>query len=124
MLPKNDKYDVVIVGAGLAGQSAAAQAGERGLKALVIEQGRTTGGSGNYVEGVFAVGTDMQKKAGINLTKEQILHDEQEFSHYEADTLIWKDYIDHSAENVNWLRNLGVKFKGVATLGSGLNTWR
>lgn len=123
MLPKNDKYDVVIVGAGLAGQSAAAQAGERGLKALVIEQGRTTGGSGNYVEGVFAVGTDMQKKAGINLTKEQILHDEQEFSHYEADTLIWKDYIDHSAENVNWLRNLGVKFKRVATLGSGLNTW-
>lgn len=123
MLPKNDKYDVVIVGAGLAGQSAAAQAGERGLKALVVEQGRTTDGSGNYVEGVFAVGTEMQKKAGIDLTKEQILHDEQEFSHYEADTLIWKDYIDYSAENVNWLQSLGVKFKGVATLGSGLNTW-
>lgn len=123
MLPKDNNYDVVIVGAGLAGQSAAAQAASQGLKALVVEKGRTTGGSGNYVEGVFAVGTEMQKKQGINLTGEEILHDEQEFSHYEADTLIWKDYINQSAENVTWLKNLGVKFKGVATLGSGLNTW-
>ncbi|GAA0191961.1 MAG: Hypothetical protein LKU_02356 [Lactobacillus kefiranofaciens] len=72
---------------------------------------------------MFAVGTDMQKKQGINITGNEILHDEQEFSHYEADTLIWKDYIKQSAENVSWLKNLGVKFKGVATLGSGLNTW-
>lgn len=123
MLPKENQYDVVIVGAGLAGQSAAAEAASKNLKALVVEKGRTTGGSGNYVEGVFAVGTDMQKKQGINITGNEILHDEQEFSHYEADTLIWKDYIKQSAENVSWLQNLGVKFKGVATLGSGLNTW-
>lgn len=51
------------------------------------------------------------------------MHDEQEFSHFEADTLIWKDYINQSAENVAWLEKLGVKFKGVATLGAGLNTW-
>lgn len=123
MLPKQDKYDVVIIGSGLSGQAAAAEAIDQGLKTLVVEQGRTTGGSGNYVEGVFAVESKMQKEQGINLTKEQILHDELEFSHYEADTQIWKDYIAKSAANVDWLQNLGVKFKGVATLGSGLNTW-
>lgn len=123
MLPKNDRYDVVIVGSGLSGQAAAAEAAEKGLKTLVVEKGRTTGGSGNYVEGVFAVGSKMQQKQGIDLTADQILHDEQEFSHYEADTLIWKDYIAHSAENVDWLQHLGVKFKGVATLGAGLDTW-
>lgn len=123
MLPKNDSYDVVIVGAGLSGQVAAAQAASEQLRTLVVEQGRTTGGSGNYVEGIFAVGTKMQKEQGIQLTASEILHEEQEFSHYEADTLIWKDYINHSAENVSWLKQLGVKFKGVATLGAGLNTW-
>lgn len=123
MLPKEEKYDVVIIGSGLSGQAAACEAVDQGLKTLVIEQGRTTGGSGNYVEGVFAVESQMQKEQGINLTKEQILHDELEFSHYEADTQIWKDYIAQSAANVDWLVDHGVVFKGVATLGSGLNTW-
>ena len=123
MLPKNNKYDLVIVGSGLSGQAAAAEAASKGLKTLVVEKGRTTGGSGNYVEGVFAVESKMQKKQGINISSEEILHDEQEFSHFEADTLIWKDYIKQSAANVDWLEKLGVKFTGVATLGSGLNTW-
>ena len=123
MLAKKDNYDIVIVGSGLSGQAAAAEAVSKGLKLLVVEKGRTTGGSGNYVEGVFAVETPMQKAQGIDIKKEDILHEEQEFSHFEADTLIWKDYINQSAENVAWLEKLGVKFKGVATLGAGLNTW-
>lgn len=61
MLAKKNDYDVVIVGAGLSGQAAAAEAASKGLKPLVVEKGRTTGGSGNYVEGVFAVETLMQK---------------------------------------------------------------
>lgn len=123
MLAKKNNYDIVIVGSGLSGQAAAAEAVSKGLKLLVVEKGRTTGGSGNYVEGVFAVETPMQKAQGIDIKKEDILHEEQEFSHFEADTLIWKDYINQSAENVAWLEKLGVKFKGVATLGAGLNTW-
>ena len=62
MLPKENEYDVIIVGSGLSGQAAAAEAADKGLKTLVVEKGRTTGGSGNYVEGVFAVGTSMQKE--------------------------------------------------------------
>ncbi|MBP2057156.1 fumarate reductase flavoprotein subunit [Lactobacillus colini] len=123
MLPKQENYDVVIIGSGLSGQAAAAEAIDHNLKTLVIEQGRTTGGSGNYVEGVFAVESKMQKEQGITLTKKQILHDELEFSHYEADTRIWKDYIDQSAENIDWLKEHDVKFTKVATLGSGLDTW-
>ena len=111
MLAKENNYDVVIVGAGLSGQAAAAEAVSKGLKPLVVEKGRTTGGSGNYVEGIFAVETPMQKAQGIDIKKEDILHEEQEFSHFEADTLIWKDYINQSAENVAWLEKLGVKFK-------------
>ncbi|MGL5899522.1 MAG: FAD-dependent oxidoreductase, partial [Lactobacillaceae bacterium] len=43
--------------------------------------------------------------------------------HYEADTNIWKNYINESAFNIDWLQRIGVKFKGVATLGAGVNTW-
>lgn len=123
MIPKKDQYDVIIIGSGLSGQAAAAEAADQNLKALVLEQGRTTGGSGNYVEGVFAVESKMQQEQGINLTKKEILQDELEFSHYEADTMIWKDYINQAAANVEWLQQKKVRFKGVATLGSGLDTW-
>ncbi|WP_294605643.1 FAD-binding protein [uncultured Lactobacillus sp.] len=123
MLAKEKQYDLVIIGSGLSGQAAAAEAASKGLKTLVIEKGRTTGGSGNYVEGVFAIGSKMQKNQGIEISGVDLLHDEQQFSHFEADTQIWKDYINESANNVEWLEKLGVKFKGVATLGAGLNTW-
>ncbi|MCT6889308.1 MAG: FAD-dependent oxidoreductase, partial [Lactobacillus sp.] len=55
MLAKNNKYDLVIVGSGLSGAAAATQASLNGLKTLVLEKGHSTGGTGNYVEGVFAV---------------------------------------------------------------------
>ena len=123
MLPKNDKYDLVIIGSGLSGQVASVEATKKGLKTLVVEQGRTTGGSGNYVEGIFAVGSKMQEEKGINLTQNDILQKELEFSHYDADTKIWKEYIANSAENIEWLEKLGIKFKEVTSIGSGLKTW-
>ena len=55
MLASKSKYDVVIIGAGLSGSAAAAEAGLHHLSTLVVEKGRTIGGTGNYVEGVFAV---------------------------------------------------------------------
>ncbi|MGQ5708619.1 FAD-dependent oxidoreductase [Lactobacillus sp. PSON] len=123
MLPKNDKYDLIIIGSGLSGQAASVEAAKNGLKTLVVEQGRTTGGSGNYVEGIFAVGSKMQDKEGIHLTQDKILQDELTFSHYDADTRILKDYIANSSANIEWLENLGIKFKEVTSLGSGLKTW-
>ncbi|WEV44535.1 FAD-binding protein [Lactobacillus sp. ESL0684] len=103
--------------------SAAAQAADQGLKALVIEKGRSTGGSGNYVEGVFAVDSKMQREQGIEINQAELLHDEQEYSHYKANTKIWREYIKQSAANIDWLKAKGVQFDNVATLGSGIDTW-
>lgn len=60
---------MVIVGAGLSGFAAAVEAADHGLNALLVEKGRTVGGTGNYVEGMFAVESDYQKQHGINITK-------------------------------------------------------
>ena len=53
MLSKRNDYDLVVIGSGLSGQAAAAASVEKGLNTLVVEKGRTTGGSGNYVEGIL-----------------------------------------------------------------------
>lgn len=123
-LTKEQNYDLIVVGGGLSGLIAAYQSAKNGLKTLVLEKGRTLGGSGNNVEGLFAVGSDLQKKQGITLTESDILNEELEYSHYEADARTWKQYIAHSAEMIDWLqKELDVKFTEVSKLGEGFLTW-
>ncbi|AKP67280.1 FAD-dependent oxidoreductase [Companilactobacillus ginsenosidimutans] len=122
-LTKNKSYDLVIIGAGASGFTAAYQAAKNGLSVVVLEKGRHTGGSGDWVEGIFAVDSKMQKAKNVELTKDEVLNEELEYSHYEADTNSWKQYIDHSAEMIDWLKDLGVKYVDVKGLGSGHVTW-
>ncbi len=124
MLTKNKNYDVVIVGGGLSGLISAFQAADSGLKTLVLEKGRHLGGSGNYVEGLCAVGTEMQQKKGINYTPSQLVQAELDYSHYEADARSLKEYFNNSAETLSWLhKKIGIEFSEVTKLGSGLMTW-
>lgn len=124
MLTNKNKYDVVIVGGGLSGLISAFQAADKGLKTLVLEKGRNLGGSGNYVEGLCAVGTEMQKAKGINYTPSQLVQTELNYSHYEADSRSLKEYFNESAETLKWLQSkMGVEFTEVTKLGSGMVTW-
>ncbi|WP_103660686.1 FAD-dependent oxidoreductase [Lactobacillus sp. HT06-2] len=119
-----NNYDVIIVGGGAAGFAAAYEASHKGLSVLVVEKGHTLGGSGNYIEGAFAVDSFMQKKhSDYHLTKEEALNEELTYSHYKADTNTWKQFIDGSAAIIKWLKNLGVEYFDVEPLGSGARTW-
>ncbi|BDR61084.1 FAD-dependent oxidoreductase [Lactobacillus xylocopicola] len=118
-----EQYDVVIVGAGLAGFAAAAEAADDNLKTLLIEKGRTTGGTGNYVEGVFAADSEMQKQQNVVMDKQELLEEELTYSHYKADGKMWQQYIDQAGKNVSWLKERGVDFITVAGLGDGAQTW-
>ena len=118
-----NKYDVVIIGAGLSGFCAAVEGIDSGLSVLLLEKGKSTGGSGNYVEGVFAVDSELQKKRNITINKNEVLKEEMNYSHYQANHDMWKKYINRSSENITWLQNHGVEFDQVASLGTGINTW-
>lgn len=118
-----DKYDVVVVGSGAAGQAAALTARENGASVLLLEKGRTTGGSANYSEGIFAVGSYLQKEKGIEVSGTDVLKEEVEYSKYKADSRIWRKYVDASAENVQWLADEGVIFERVQAMEAGEATW-
>lgn len=123
MIARNTKYDLVIIGSGLSGAAAAAQAGLKGIKTLVVEKRNKTGGSGNYVEGVFAVNSEIQRQNEVYLSQEQILDEEKSWTHGLADMAIWRNYVFESAHNIEWLKNNGVKITRLRTLGIGENTW-
>ncbi len=122
-LPKEDQYDVVVVGSGAAGFSAGLTAVQGGSKTMVLEKGRATGGSSNYTEGLFAVNSSLQKAKGIKVSGTEVLKEEVEYSQYKADARIWRNYVDGSAENVDWLQEQGVEFERVQAMGAGEATW-
>ncbi len=122
-ISQNDHYDVVVVGTGAAGTSAALEAAQHGAKVLLLEKGRHTGGSSNYTEGLFAVDSYLQKEQGIKVSGTDVLKEEVEYSKFKADSRIWRKYIDNSADTVQWLKDQGVEYEGVQAMGAGEATW-
>lgn len=57
-------YDVVVVGAGGGGMSAAIRSAQLGMNTVLLEQRSVTGGTTLFTEGLFAVNSHIQKENG------------------------------------------------------------
>ena len=103
--------DVVIVGAGASGSTAALAAVESGAKVLMVEK---TGGIGGvskfWAGGPFAIETDIQKEAGFDLKKEDALQTLIDYSHYISYAPLQKAIIWKSSDTIDWLTSYGVNF--------------
>lgn len=105
--------DICICGAGNSGLSAAVEAAQQGLGVVVLEKQGGTGGGGIGTEGVFAVGSELQKASGIEIEPAEVIATEMNYSHNRANGLKWLDLIKASGENISWLKECGVNFTGV-----------
>lgn len=114
--------DIVVVGLGMSGLAAAVQAANNGDRVVGIEATNTTGGNGIGVEGIFAVGTQLQEEAGIEVTPVEIIQTEMEEAQMVTNGALWNRFINASGDNVEWLIEQGVKFSGMVDdyLGSGI----
>jgi flavocytochrome c len=74
--PWDEEVEVLIVGSGFAGLSAAIEAGEAGKKVMVIEKMKAPGGNSIISDGgIAAPGTALQKKGGIEDSEQQMYED-------------------------------------------------
>lgn len=105
--------DVAVVGAGISGLAATVQAAQLGLKVICLEKGSIAGGNGAGTEGVFAIGSKMQKELGIEITPAEIISAELEQSQWRGNGSLWLDMCENSAENIDWLVENGVRFSGI-----------
>ncbi|MGF7122255.1 FAD-binding protein [Rhodococcus sp. BE178] len=106
--------DVVVVGFGAAGASAAIEASDRGAQVLVVE--RFDGGGATAISGGIYYaggGTAQQKEAGFDHDTPATMFDylKLETSGVVSDELL-DDFCERSVENLQWLERLGVPFEG------------
>ncbi|QHE86795.1 FAD-dependent oxidoreductase [Hydrogenophaga sp. BPS33] len=115
----SSSYDVIVIGAGMAGHCAAIEAAQSGARTILLEKMPTYGGSTAMCGGAFAfAGTDVQKRRGIADTPELLEQDLIACSHHAGDPAVMHAYAEHQFEAYRWLENLGLVFDNV-TLNGG-----
>ncbi len=95
--------DVVVVGCGISGLSAALSAAEAGAQTVLLEKSDTY----NY-RGVHnaALASRLQKEAGIQVDRDQVIYTIMEFSGYRADQRVVRAWADNCDSAMDWLLDM------------------
>ncbi len=115
--------DVCVVGGGGVGLAAAIEATQLGLKPVLIEKKAFTGGSFIGSEGLFAVGSHWQAAAGETAKVEDFVKSCMEFHHWGVDPSLYQYFFSRTAQTIEWLEALGVKFSEVRSIGHSPICW-
>lgn len=111
--------DVLIVGGGLAGLTAAMEAAHNGAQVVLLEKLARTGGSSELSGGLFAfAGTDMQKAAGIEDNEQRLYDDIRKAGQFQNDEALVRTYVANQLAAYEWLKQLGTQFNSVE-VGAG-----
>lgn len=102
--------DVVVIGSGAAGLTAALTAAEGGAKVTVFEKQRSLGGTSNFFEGIFAVESDMQRERYITYSRDEAFKNIMEYSHWLANPRLVRAIVNESGLTIAWLQKQGVVF--------------
>jgi fumarate reductase flavoprotein subunit len=107
----DSKFDVIVVGGGAAGLSAAIEAAEAGAKVAVIEKMPVLGGSTLLSEGiVYATGSKIQTEYPVNDSTEALVNFWIDKAEGQNDVPSLQLVADQSGANIDWLVDLGVVF--------------
>ena len=107
----SDRTDVVIVGAGISGLSAALDLGRHGLRVTVLDMSSSFGGHAVMSQGGLSlIDTPVQRAAGIDDSPDLAFGDFIKWGE-DADAEWVRQYVDHSRRDIyDWLVDLDVQF--------------
>ncbi|MGY3766192.1 flavocytochrome c [Vagococcus vulneris] len=118
--PKDLKedYDIIIVGAGGAGMSAAIQAKEDGKNPVILEKMPVAGGNTlKSSSGMNASETKFQKEQGIEDSNDKFYEETLKGGHETNDKELLRYYVDHSASAIDWLDSMGIRLNNLTITG-------
>ena len=117
--------DVVVVGAGGAGLTAAVRATQEGAKVLVLEKMPMVGGNSLKASGgMNCANTKFQEAAGITDSGvKEFIEDTMNGGHQLNDISLVTTLAENSAEAVEWLESIGAPLPKVAATGGTMHKY-
>jgi len=107
---ENINTDVIVIGSGATGLSAALTAAEGGARVMVFEKQRALGGTSNFFHGTFAVESQMQRERYITYSRDEAFKNIMEYSHWRANPRLVRAIVNESSSTITWLQKQGVVF--------------
>ncbi|HSG66631.1 MAG TPA: FAD-dependent oxidoreductase, partial [Gammaproteobacteria bacterium] len=102
--------EVIVVGAGLSGLSAAIELGRAGVRTLVVDMNSMAGGHAVMAGGIAMVDTPLQRERGIEDSPELAYKDWMEWTD-DGDPQWTRFYAESSRELIyDWVTEMGVEF--------------
>ena len=95
--------DVVVIGAGLAGLTAALSAAQSGVNVIQLEKGPSYNFRGIHNA---AINSRLQKASGIKIDKEQLIYTIMETAAYRGDQRVVNTWADHCDQVMEWLLDM------------------
>ncbi|MDR0270577.1 flavocytochrome c [Paenibacillus sp.] len=113
-----EKYDIVIIGAGGAGMSAALEAKEKGLNPVILEKMPVAGGNTTKASsGMNASQTKFQKEQGIQDSNDLFYEETLKGGHDTNDKDMLRFFVDNSASAIDWLDSIGIRLNNITITG-------
>lgn len=122
----NAEADVVVVGAGAAGCSAAVRAAQLGLNVALIEVTDKVGGTTIFTEGMTTIHSHYHDEdPSVDIATEDLVKAIQDYHHWLSDGHIIRQMLVQSATNLLWLESIGHEFTGLDTMipSKKYHTW-
>lgn len=114
----HDTVDIVVVGSGGAGFSAAISATDSGAKVILIEKEPVIGGNAKLAAGgMNAAWTDQQKAKKITDSPELMFEDTMKGGQKINDPALVKVLSSHSKDSVDWMTAMGADLTDVGMMG-------
>lgn len=117
-----EKTDVLVIGAGAAGFTAAITAHDGGAKVILVEKQPITGGnSALSAGGMNATETVFQKKKGIKDSVDVMISDTMKGGGNANDAELVKILATKSASSVDWLTSIGADISDIGQMAGATN---
>lgn len=100
--------DVVVVGGGTSGMSAALAAAQGGAKVIVLEKTSGLGGLLNYAMGIAGTETKLQAAEKETVTTEEMFNYLTKYNHYRSNGPLLKAVLEKSGSTIDWLQENGI----------------
>ena len=110
--------EVVVVGSGATGLSAAIQARQLGCDVILLEKNSMLGGTTLMTEGIAGLNDEYAKSQGVpTYDLVEVLNKVQEYHHWKSNAELLRRFYENSADTISWLQDMGVKFTIVQGMG-------
>lgn len=103
-------WDLIVIGAGGAGLSAAASAAERGGRVLILESEGAVGGSMSLAAGMFtAAGTRVQEALGVHDSSARFFQHYMDLNQWRLQPGLIRSFCEATAPTLHWMMGLGLE---------------